>query len=122
MDLQHRGQLSAGITTYNKNRKRILQTYKENGKVDEVFRVNHRYKLDKIKENYSGNIGIGHSRYATSGDDSDTLAQPFERPHGRLNKWFSIAYNGNLSNFDQLKNDLEKIGYNMTYDLSLIHI
>ena len=116
MDLQHRGQLSAGITTYNKNRKRILQTYKENGKVDEVFRVNHRYKLDKIKENYSGNIGIGHSRYATSGDDSDTLAQPFERPHGRLNKWFSIAYNGNLSNFDQLKNDLEKIGYNMTYD------
>jgi len=116
MDLQNRGQLSAGITTYNHTRKRILQTYKENGKVDEVFRINHKYKLKNIANTYSGHIGIGHTRYATSGDDSDTLAQPFERPHGRLSKWFSIAYNGNLSNYSQLKTELEKVGYNMTYD------
>ena len=45
MDLQNRGQLSAGITTFNQKRKRILQTYKDNGKVDEVFRINHKYKL-----------------------------------------------------------------------------
>ena len=116
MDLQNRGQLSAGITTYDPERKRILQTYKENGKVDEVFRINHKYKLKSLTSSYSGNIGIGHTRYATSGDDSDTLAQPFERPHGRLSKWFSIAYNGNLSNYSQLKTELEQVGYNMTYD------
>ena len=116
MDLQNRGQLSAGITTFNQDRKRILQTYKDNGKVDEVFRINHKYKLENLKNSYSGNIGIGHTRYATSGDDSDSLAQPFERPHGRLSKWFSIAYNGNLANYDKLKNQLEKVGYNMTYD------
>lgn len=116
MDLQNRGQLSAGITTFNQKRKRILQTYKDNGKVDEVFRINHKYKLENLTNTYSGNIGIGHTRYATSGDDSDTLAQPFERPHGRLSKWFSISYNGNLANYDKLKNQLETVGYNMTYD------
>lgn len=116
MDLQNRGQLSAGITTFNHNRKRTLQTYKSNGKVDEVFKINHKYKLKNLTTNYCGNIGIGHTRYATSGDDSDTLAQPFERPHGRLSKWFSIAYNGNLSNYSHLKKELETVGYNMTYD------
>ena len=30
LDLQHRGQLSAGITSYNPERKRILQTHKDN--------------------------------------------------------------------------------------------
>ena len=44
LDLQHRGQLSAGITSYNPERKRILQTYKDNGKVHEVFQINHPYK------------------------------------------------------------------------------
>ena len=61
MDLQNRGQLSAGITTFNQNRKRILQTYKDNGKVDEVFRINHKYKLENLKNTYSGHIGIGHT-------------------------------------------------------------
>ena len=116
MDLQNRGQLSAGITTYNIDRKRLLQTYKENGKVDEVFRVNHKSKFDNIKETYKGNVGIGHTRYATSGDDSDMLAQPFERPHGRLSKWFSISYNGNLSNYQDLVKQIIEVGYNITYD------
>lgn len=116
MDLQNRGQLSAGISTYNDERKRTIQTYKNNGKVDEVFQVNHRNKFNDLKANYAGHIGIGHTRYATSGDDSDSLAQPFERPHGRLSKWFSIAFNGNLANYSSLKLQLESVGYNMTYD------
>lgn len=116
MDLQNRGQLSAGISTYNTERKRTIQTYKNNGKVDEVFQINHRNKYDNIKDAYAGHIGIGHTRYATSGDDSDSLAQPFERPHGRLSKWFSIAFNGNLANYSSLKSQLESVGYNMTYD------
>lgn len=45
LDLQHRGQLSAGITSYNPERKRILQTHKDNGKVHEVFQINHPYKV-----------------------------------------------------------------------------
>ena len=116
LDLQHRGQLSAGITSYNQFRKRILQTHKDNGKVHEVFQINHQYKSKKLNEDYSGHAAIGHARYATSGDNGDLLAQPFERPHGRKSKWFSLAFNGNLANYDKLKNGLEDVGYNMTYD------
>ena len=116
LDLQHRGQLSAGITSYNSERKRILQTHKDNGKVHEVFQINHPYKSKKLSSDYSGHIAIGHTRYATSGDNGDQLAQPFERPHGRKSKWFSLAFNGNLANYAQLKSGLEEVGYNMTYD------
>jgi len=116
LDLQHRGQLSAGITSYNPERKRILQTHKKNGKVHDVFEISHRYKSKRLLEDYSGHAAIGHTRYATSGDAGDQLAQPFERPHGRKSKWFSLAFNGNLANFDKLKNGLEDVGYNMTYD------
>jgi len=116
LDLQHRGQLSAGITSYNPDRKRILQTHKKNGKVHEVFDINHRYKSKRLLEDYSGHAAIGHSRYATSGDNGDQLAQPFERPHGRKSKWFSLAFNGNLANYNKLKIGLEEVGYNMTYD------
>ena len=116
LDLQHRGQLSAGITSYNPKRKRILQTHKKNGKVHEVFEISHRYKSKRLLEDYSGHAAIGHTRYATSGDNEDSLAQPFERPHGRKSKWFSLAFNGNLANVDKLKAGLEDVGYNMTYD------
>lgn len=116
LDLQHRGQLSAGLTSYNQFRKRILQTHKDNGKVHEVFQINHQYKSKKLNEDYGGHAAIGHARYATSGDNGDLLAQPFERPHGRKSKWFSLAFNGNLANYDKLKNGLEDVGYNMTYD------
>ena len=104
------------ITSYNQFRKRILQTHKDNGKVHEVFQINHQYKSKKLNEDYSGHAAIGHARYATSGDNGDLLAQPFERPHGRKSKWFSLAFNGNLANYDKLKNGLEDVGYNMTYD------
>ena len=116
LDLQHRGQLSAGLTSYNPERKRILQTHKKNGKVHEVFEINHRYKSKRLLEDYSGHAAIGHTRYATSGNNEDQLAQPFERPHGRKSKWFSLAFNGNLANYAQLKSGLEEVGYNMTYD------
>ena len=116
LDLQHRGQLSAGITSYNPERKRILQTHKDNGKVHEVFQINHPYKSKKLSSDYGGHVAIGHTRYATSGNNEDQLAQPFERPHGSNSKWFSLAFNGNLANYAQLKSGLEKVGYNMTYD------
>ena len=40
-DQQNRGQLAAGITTYDPDRPQILDTYKDVGSVNEVFRVSH---------------------------------------------------------------------------------
>lgn len=115
LELQNRGQLSAGITTYNPGRDRILQTHKELGTVHEVFRLNTPHKSRRLMEEYSGIAAIGHNRYATSGSADSANAQPFERVHGRMWKWFAIAFNGNLANYDHLKNDLASSGYHITY-------
>ena len=42
IDLQNRGQLAAGLTTYNPHRESVLDTYKQIGTVIEAFRLNHR--------------------------------------------------------------------------------
>lgn len=115
LELQNRGQLSAGITSYNPQRNRILQTHKDLGTVHEVFRLHTPHKSKALMEEYGGIAAIGHNRYATSGDNDSANAQPFERVHGRMWKWFAIAFNGNLANYDKLKKDLESHGYHITY-------
>ena len=114
LNLQNRGQLSAGVTTYNKNRAELLSTYKGLGSVNEVFKTSSREASLKIFENYSGNKGIGHVRYATCGVEDANYAQPFERQHGRKWKWFSFCFNGNLANFVELKKNLmDKVDYHI---------
>jgi len=56
---QHRGQHSAGITTYEDKRTQLIDTYKEIGMVNEVFRSHHRQKNQAILKEYSGSKGIG---------------------------------------------------------------
>lgn len=115
LDLQNRGQLSAGVTSYNQNRNRLLHTYKELGNVEKVFRLHSSSHSRHLMEQYSGTIAIGHVRYATSGIEDQDFAQPFERVHGRKRKWFSIGFNGNLSNFESLRDYLIEKGYHITY-------
>ncbi len=116
LDLQNRGQLAAGMTSYDPDRTQILHTFKDVGTVSEVFRMSHTGKHASILEEYSGRAAIGHTRYATSGQEDDVrYAQPFERQHGRVWKWFSLAFNGNLANYTQLRERLlSKRGYHFT--------
>jgi amidophosphoribosyltransferase len=106
LDLQNRGQLAAGITSYNADRQQILSTYKRLGTVIEAFRLNHRAKFDNIMNEHGGRAVIGHVRYATCGANDVNYAQPFERPHGCKWKWFSLAFNGQLANFADLRAQL----------------
>jgi amidophosphoribosyltransferase len=106
LDIQNRGQLAAGMTSYEPGRHAILKTHKEVGTVAEVFRMNHRAKFEAIMQRHDGPAAIGHVRYATCGGDDRNLAQPFEREHGRKGRWFSVAFNGQLANFQALKADL----------------
>ncbi len=103
LDMQNRGQLAAGMTTYDPHRKKLLLTYKDIGSVNEVFRLAHRGKRDSLMRRYAGMAAIGHVRYATCGADDRNNAQPFERRHLQRSKWFSIAFNGQLANYDHLK-------------------
>lgn len=91
--LQHRGQDAAGMVTCDGDR---LNLRKHNGLVRDVFRQQH---MDKLR----GNIGIAHVRYPTAGTSSSAEAQPMyvNSPFG-----ICLAHNGNLTNSDQLNEDL----------------
>ncbi len=106
LDIQNRGQLAAGMTSYNPGRKQLIDTHKEVGRVNEVFRLSHRGKFDNLMQKYAGRAAIGHVRYATCGQDDRSYAQPFERHHIRKHKWFSFAFNGQLANYLELRSEL----------------
>ncbi|MCC7412067.1 MAG: amidophosphoribosyltransferase [Gammaproteobacteria bacterium] len=91
--LQHRGQDAAGIVTYDGGR---MYLQKRSGLVRDAFHTRHMLDL-------RGNIGIGHVRYPTTGCSSTAEAQPFyvNSPYG-----IALAHNGNLTNSEQLKEEL----------------
>ncbi|MGC8119017.1 amidophosphoribosyltransferase [Marinobacter sp. VGCF2001] len=91
--LQHRGQDAAGIVTFQDER---FFLRKDNGLVRDVFHTRHMRRL-------VGNVGIGHVRYPTAGSSSSAEAQPFyvNSPYG-----ITLAHNGNLTNADELSQDL----------------
>jgi len=115
--MQHRGQLSAGVSTFNSQRKegeKVIKNLKEVGRVNDLFKIG-KSDCEKIIDYLEGDAGIGHVRYATSGS-SDYLhqieeAQPFLRRHGRAWKRFAIAFNGNISNDKDLREKMKKEGY-----------
>lgn len=92
--LQHRGQDAAGIITNEGDR---LYLHKENGLVRDVF------NKDEYMIRLRGNMGAGHVRYPTAGCTTSAEAQPFytNTPFG-----ISLSHNGNLTNAEQLKQEL----------------
>lgn len=115
--LQNRGQLAAGVTSYNPDRDQILDTYKDNGTVAEVFRTANSWRKDGLMRKYAGRAAIGHVRYATCGTDDPSSAQPFERHHGRKWKWFSFGFNGNIANYPECKSQiLDRGDYHLVRD------
>src|ERR1700685_2552449 len=65
LDIQNRGQLSAGMTSFDPERNQLIDTHKELGGVSEVFRLSHRGKCESLMTQYAGRAAIGHVRYAT---------------------------------------------------------
>ena len=53
LDIQNRGQLSAGITTYDPDRNQLIDTHKEVGSVSEVFRLSHSGKFENLMKKYA---------------------------------------------------------------------
>ena len=113
LDLQNRGQLAAGITTYSPSRKQLIDTHKDVGTVSEVFHISKQEKFMRLMAKYAGRAAIGHVRYATCGHEERNYAQPFERHHIKKHKWFSLAFNGQLANYANLRDAL--LGDNNTY-------
>ncbi len=113
-DIQNRGQLAAGVTTYDPDARHLLRTHKDLGSVRDVFCLNHAGKHRSVMAPLSGTAAIGHTRYSTSGADDIDYAQPLERQHGRPFKWFSFAFNGNVANHPELATHLsDRLGYHL---------
>src|SRR4051794_37200415 len=118
LDLQNRGQLAAGLASFNPQREKLLDTYKQIGTVIEAFRLNHKAKYDSIMNDFAGRAAIGHVRYATCGASDRSYAQPFERHHGCKWKWFAFAFNGQLANFAELRTQLlTQTDYHLTRNI-----
>lgn len=94
--LQHRGQESAGIATFDGE---ACYCYKNMGLVSQVF-------SESILTNLPGKIAIGHTRYSTTGSSLQANAQPAVI-NTRLGK-LALAHNGNLVNTLELKTELDK--------------
>jgi len=90
--IQHRGQDSAGIITYDGR----FHTKKGNGLVRDIFTAENYRRLQ-------GSVGLGHTRYPTIGGCRGEDAQPF-----LINSPFGImmAHNGNVINYREIKNFL----------------
>src|SRR5580700_538379 len=118
LDLQNRGQLAAGFTSFDPQREKLLDTYKQIGTVIEAFRLNHQAKYESIMKDFAGRAAIGHVRYATCGANDKSYAQPFERHHGCKWKWFAFAFNGQLANFAELRDQLlTQTDYHLTRNI-----
>lgn len=96
--LQHRGQESCGIVTTNSEQ---LFVHRGLGLVQDVF-------TGEVLDRLPGKGAIGHVRYSTAGGSHIKNAQPIaiDCAHGSV----AVAHNGNLTNAEALRRQLENAG------------
>jgi len=101
--LEYRGYDSAGISIYNGNK---ILTRKSKGKINKLEK-----SITKIKS-FKGNLGIGHTRWATHGEPSNENSHP----HASNSNELHIVHNGIIENYSSLKEELIAKGFHFNSD------
>lgn len=108
--LEYRGYDSAGVAVISDD----LHVYKCKGKVADLENF-------VVGKDYSGTIGIAHTRWATHGEPNDINAHP----HYSASRKIVLIHNGIIENYAPLKEELKKRGHNFESETDtevLVHL